>query len=362
MKLRLFFDCTEIIGWKGHYTGIQRVVAGLYEGLQSHNECHVTAFYISSGVAYSVQTDEVLCLQEKDIVLTAGSNWDRQDNLVFFESVKSVGAYYINLFYDLTPILIPHSFGPGLGESYKKWLDRTLAECSLGIAISNNTICDLNNYVTKNRAQRQPGYFTIRLADKIEPIPNQANLPSGLVENQFILCVGSVEFRKNHITLLNAYRTLLSQGYTPPKLVIVGHEGWMNLGIRHQIDNDPLLTGNVVMLSSTTDEELSALYSSCMFTVYASIYEGWGLPIAESLCYGKPCIAADNSSLVEISPDYVVTAKTMDPYDWATKIELLSSDNSYREALSSKIVENYRQTSWKDTAAELVAKLKINLS
>lgn len=355
LKLKILFDCTEIINWHGHYTGIQRVVAGFYNGLLSL-DCNVKPFYIKDNKAFELENKQPISITEGDVVITAGSNWDRPDNNVFFESLRNKGAYYINVFYDLTPIYLPHSFGPGLSEAYKAWLDKTIPTCSLGVSISQNTKLDLQNYAVCNDLS-QPEYITVRLADNIVHTDSGIKLPRSVVGKNFILCVGSVEFRKNHITLLNAYRVLRQKNLTIPILVIVGHEGWMNLNIKHQIDNDPQLKGNVVMLTSTTDEELHSLYSECMFTLYSSIYEGWGLPVAESCSYGKPCIAASNSSLVEIAPDLVIHAKTLDPYDWAEKIELLAFNSSYREALSEKIKSEYKQTSWKSSAAELISKL-----
>lgn len=362
MNRNIYFDCTEIVDWEGHHTGIQRVVAGLLEGLKSLDFLRVKPFYTVGCNAFLLTSNSKLTIEIDDIVITAGSNWDRPGSLQFFDTVSDVGACYVNLFYDLTPILLPHSFGHGLTKSYKTWLDRTISTCSIGVSISENTQKDLTFYAEDNNLSF-PDCFKIRLADEIVTKPTKSSSVFQSIKDKegYALCVGSVEFRKNHITLLNAYRILYGRGKVPPTLVIVGHEGWMNLDIRHQIETDPQLKNNIIMLSSTNDEQLQELYLGSMFTVYPSIYEGWGLPVAESLSYGKPCIASENSSLVEISPDYVLTARTLDPYDWADKIELMAFNHKFRECLSSDILSKYKQTSWQDTARQLISELETRI-
>lgn len=357
--MRILFDCSELIGWSGHHTGIQRVVAGLKKGLERIEKIEYIPFFIQNKKIISIYNDgSIIDVKKGDFVITAGSNWDRLDDLVALEKLKEKGAWYVNLFYDLTPIIIPHSFGKGLSELYKNWIDRTLSKCDIPFAISKNTAYDIIEYSSKHNIEIKD-IEVIRISDTIEnkKLPNNVDVQSSFGLSDFILCVGSVEFRKNHYTLLNAYRELVTTKRKVPTLVIVGHQGWMNLDIKYQIENDPVLMGNILLFESVDDFELDALYKNCLFTVYASTYEGWGLPIAESLNYGKPCIAANNTSLKEIAPELVIHAKTMDPYDWADKIHMLYSDVGLYNNIKENICQNYTATDWYDSAKEMVTKL-----
>ena len=91
------------------------------------------------------------------------------------------------------------------------------------------------------------------------------------------------------------------------------------------------------------------MYQNCLFTLYPSLYEGWGLPIAESLNFNKPCIASSNSSMKEISPlvDYC------DPFNikqWSEKIKSYVENPSLREKKCKEIKLTYNKTLWSDTA------------
>ena len=73
-------------------------------------------------------------------------------------------------------------------------------------------------------------------------------------------------------------------------------------------------------MPNVTDTELSDLYRGALFTVYPSFYEGWGLPVAESLAFGKFCLASTAPSLREVGKDWI---EYLDPHDeqiWAQKI------------------------------------------
>ena len=81
------------------------------------------------------------------------------------------------------------------------------------------------------------------------------------------------------------------------------------------------LKEKILVLKGINDEELSWLYRNCMFTAYPSLYEGWGLPVAESLRYGKFCIASKISSVPEIAPDLTKLIDPLDAMEWYNTIK-----------------------------------------
>lgn len=120
-----------------------------------------------------------------------------------------------------------------------------------------------------------------------------------LERHNYVLMVGTVEPRKNHIAVANVWNDLSKRfGDACPTLVIAGRVGWNAEGICQQLE---LMnrSGKILHLQSLEDNELGHLYHNCMFTLYASRYEGWGLPVTESLAFGKLCVCANNSSLTE---------------------------------------------------------------
>ena len=68
--------------------------------------------------------------------------------------------------------------------------------------------------------------------------------------------------------------------------------GWLVEDLMRQIVHADHLDGKLIVVEDPTDAELAALYQGCQFTVFPSLYEGWGLPVTESLAFGKPCLAS----------------------------------------------------------------------
>ncbi len=119
------------------------------------------------------------------------------------------------------------------------------------------------------------------------------------MNDDFILCVSTVEPRKNHLKLLEAWERLRAKESALPQLVLVGnaYSGFEDLA--EKVDRACEEDERVVWLKGVSDEELEALYARCRFTVFPSIAEGFGLPILESVWYGRPCLCADFGAMEE---------------------------------------------------------------
>ncbi len=119
----------------------------------------------------------------------------------------------------------------------------------------------------------------------------------------FALCVGTIEIRKNHHALLRAWGELAaSAARLMPRLVIAGRRGWKAAATLAELDAlSP--GGPVVFIEAPTDDELRWLYAACLFTVFPSFFEGWGLPVGESFWFGKPCAASNAPSIAPVARD-----------------------------------------------------------
>jgi glycosyltransferase involved in cell wall biosynthesis len=143
-----------------------------------------------------------------------------------------------------------------------------------------------------------------------------------------------------------------------PPLVIVGTRGWLTRDVLYQMQYDPLLKDKFIMLDNLGDDALLWLYEHCRFTVFPSTYEGWGLPVGESLAHGKVCITSRTSSLPEIAGpllDYI------SPYNTQEMLDAMMRwmDDKQLHKKETQIVREYRPTSWDDTyreVADFVAK------
>jgi glycosyltransferase involved in cell wall biosynthesis len=155
--------------------------------------------------------------------------------------------------------------------------------------------------------------------------------------------------------LLNAYRFLVENGFDLlPALVLVGREGWLNNNLAYQVENDPGLKGRVIILTNASDQILDYLYRNCMFTLYPSIYEGWGLPIAESMNYGKPCITSNTSSMKEVAPEFTRFAHPLKLNEWVEHIQELSANDKILADESKRIKIEYTQSTWESAASKVM--------
>jgi glycosyltransferase involved in cell wall biosynthesis len=175
------------------------------------------------------------------------------------------------------------------------------------------------------------------------------------IEDDFILFVGTIEPRKNLLTLLKAFEEILRSTSHSPQLVIAGKEGWLMDELsayikKSDIENRLRFTGYL------TDEELRALYSSCRVFVYPSLYEGFGLPPLEAMACGAPIIASRIPSIVEaVGPDAARLISPTDVQALAQSINEILSDENERRQLARTGQQRASTFTWEKTARATLA-------
>ena len=174
------------------------------------------------------------------------------------------------------------------------------------------------------------------------------------ISGPYILCVATLEPRKNHRALFDAYSVLKEKGF-PHKLVCVGATGWKTSGI---LSHNALKThaSDIVLLGQVGRWDLGSLYRHASVFVFPSIYEGFGLPPLEALGAGVPVIAAGNSSLPEVLGQAALyLSANPDGEEIAGAIIRLLGDEALRRDLAQKGRLQYQRFSWSKTAAETLA-------
>ena len=171
------------------------------------------------------------------------------------------------------------------------------------------------------------------------------------VEDDFILFVGTVEPRKNLITLVRAFDELIRTTELRPQLVVAGQKGWLTDDLyahveQSEIKNRILFTGYV------SDEDLASLYSSCTVSVYPSLYEGFGLPPLEAMACGAPVITSRIPVIMETASG---AARLIEPTNLqeltAALVELLTDPNA-REHYASVGQQRAAEFTWERTAEQ----------
>ncbi|MDX6403111.1 MAG: hypothetical protein QOH70_566 [Blastocatellia bacterium] len=169
------------------------------------------------------------------------------------------------------------------------------------------------------------------------------------VEDDFLLFVGTLEPRKNLITLLKAFEQIIAQGDRRPQLVIAGGEGWL-MEDMFDFVRKSAVSERLCFTGYLSDDELRALYSSCRVFIYPSVYEGFGLPPLEAMACGAPVIAGRIPSLQETLGSAARLVEPLDVDALARSIVELLEDENQRQLLAAGGPKHAAKFSWEQTA------------
>ena len=170
------------------------------------------------------------------------------------------------------------------------------------------------------------------------------------IEEHFILFVGTIEPRKNLITLVRAFAEIMRKTQLRPQLVIVGRSGWL-MEETFACIRDSGISDRLRFTGYISEEELCALYSSCITCVYPSLYEGFGLPPLEAMACGAPVIASNVASIRETVGGAASLIAPLDVQSLAQTIAELCGNENKRRSLSVAGLQRASEFSWERTAS-----------
>jgi alpha-1,3-rhamnosyl/mannosyltransferase len=166
----------------------------------------------------------------------------------------------------------------------------------------------------------------------------------------YYMTVGTIEPRKDHLTLLRA--TKLTRSELP--LVIVGAPGWNCSQVMAEIQRQSN-QGRVVFLGRVSDKKLRLLYGAAKLSVYPSLYEGFGSPVLEAMACGCPVLCSWSSSLPEVGGSAVSYFRRRDAVDLGAKIDELLGDERRLEVMRAAGLDRAAQFSYARTARQLLS-------
>jgi glycosyltransferase involved in cell wall biosynthesis len=175
----------------------------------------------------------------------------------------------------------------------------------------------------------------------------------GLSEG-YILYVGTIQPRKNLISLIEAYELLKCDRATVPKLVIAGRKGWMYDTIFSRI-SDLGLTEDIVFIGFVDDDELPFIYDGASVFIYVSLLEGFGRPPLEAMACGVPVITSNTTAIPEVVGEAGITVNPTDIKGIAAALQQILSDPVLAASLREAGKKRAALFSWETAARETLA-------
>ena len=388
----IFLDMTDLIVYvqtNASLSGIQRVVANLIEGVTAFVELyegeglnvvpvipeydnmkifsvnrHLVMAMIESlhrgedvqAAVRSVYDSRVLVTPKRgDIFTIAGAFWIYQ-HYDMIQRLREDGVKFVIFIHDLIQISHPQYVHKAATRVFRRALVDVL-KLANGVLTNSEFVADEVRGFMREHLNFEIPVKAVTLSTELAP-PGKgprawSDAVAEVLREPFVLSVSTIEVRKNHMYMVKIWERLIAEGVKNiPNLVFVGKIGWdIEQFVTYQNNSDGL-GGRLRVLNGVTDAELAELYRRSMFTMFPSFVEGFGLPVGESLAYGKPCISSNRASMPEVGGKF---ARYVDPEDvnegYALVRDLLSNPDELAN-WTEEVAAGYKPKTWRQFAIE----------
>lgn len=367
---RLFIDVTRSLQ-SGLHTGIQRVVRRLLDALRRAGPAQAFPAVFDGEHWYALShlpphaleavtapdtppARERIAFSAADTLLLADASW-YLDPWPAVDAALDAGARLCGMVHDLLPLHHPEWFRPGLQPRFARHLEQLARRASQLFVPSAAVRAQLEARLTPPARPRitvlaHGGNFfrpTPPLAGAMIAPPALQHLLTTDAP-PFYLALGTLEPRKNHHTILDAFDTLWQRG-CEQRLVLVGTPGWQVDALLARIATHPELGQRLFHLTGLDDAHLGLLYRHAQALLYLSLDEGFGLPVLEAAHLGCPVITSDIPVLRETGGDWPCY---IDPASPAALIAALLARTQPRPPAVPR-------RTWADVAGQLLLELEL---
>lgn len=326
--MKLFVDISNYVSTRAH-TGIQRVVREfLYHLLHEeklldykivyydveinkfiilhHSEVlsflKDTKYYIFQDTSKHISISDI---KDRDIFYDMDGAWGHSLKRTYlYKELKKQNVYIVNFIYDMVPVVKPEFAHENTVVNFITFIYAVYTYSDLVLFDSRSAEKDFLDVKKIIKSTHQISTRVVKLGSDIKSqLHKNTSKHRKLLQSKYILFVGTLEPRKNQALMLEVFEKL-EQTYSEVKLIFIGKEGWNNDAFVQKIRAHKLLNKKLFWLENVNDAELYQFYENAYLCTYLSEYEGFGLPIAESLAHGKITITSDNSSMYEVGKDF----------------------------------------------------------
>ncbi|WP_322042798.1 glycosyltransferase family 1 protein [Paraburkholderia sp. J67] len=357
----IFVDVSNTVR-TGARTGIQRVVRELACRFDAESVKLVT---YDKGHRHFVPVDLVddefqnpgsqpVAFRKGDVYFDIDASWGLSiSKWDLYRTMKTNGVRIVNMHYDAVPVLYPESSHEDTVIRYLEHFFAAVSFSDLFVCISD-AVRDDAMKIVREIGSRCPPMVTIPLGGDL-PVPTTVE-PTLDVETldylssaPYVLCVGTVEPRKNYAFFVDNLERIRELGVN---IVIVGKKGWERNDFVDRLTTISEAGDGIKWLSGIDDGTLQYLYEHCFAYATSSWYEGFGLPVLEALAKGCAVLSSDRGALVEAGQGLSVLFNPDDFDSFAIALEHLLRDRSWYDEVRSRAT-SVNLPAWDDAARVL---------
>ena len=298
-----------------------------------------------------------------DVLLLLDSSW-HSDFFKDVEALKKKGIPVISVIYDLIPLTHPQFCDENLVKVFQQWFDWISHTADGFMCISKATASDVTHFNSIQNAELKSSQWIdhFYLGYELDLASDNSLIHASLEEafsppRPTYLMVSTIEPRKNHAYLLDAFEKLWANGHDLA-LCIVGKIGWKVDDLIERIEQHPEYGQRLFMFNKLNDSELQICYQNARALIFPSFTEGFGLPLIEALSKNLPVLASDIPVFQEIGGGFVEHFNLSNPDDLMDKV--LEFEKLTDKEISEK-VNDWQWINWEQSARQLLDKTRSHL-
>lgn len=292
-----------------------------------------------------------------DILLLLDASWLVSDQ-PHFRAARRAGTRIGLVVYDLMPIIHSRFMLPKACRQFRRWMRRYVPQMDFFLAISQTVRDEFREWLKREFPARTfhpdlvswfPMGVQLDLADpQAETRPELRAVFEGPAPTYLKVC--TLDPRKNHSFVLDAFERVWERS-PETRLCFLGRPGWMADELLKRISQHPRLNKQLFWFRGATDAELTYSYRHATATISASLAEGYGLPIVESLQHGRPTMVSDIPVHREVGGDYCAW---FDPRDPQSLAQLVLTHLARGGHLARRPPHEFQPVTWEDATRVLL--------
>lgn len=319
---------------------------------------HVSLNYVDKSRAVE------LLPRPDDVLVLLDSSW-HADFFPVAERLKAQGIKIVSVIYDLIPMTHPQFCDEGLVRVFEQWFNWVCRTADGFIAISQTISEQVRSEVQwrlgRDVAEQRWFDFFHLGSDLDQADPRtvvRQEVRHMCRDRSLYLMVSTIEPRKNHAYLLDAFERLWAEG-SEVALCFVGKVGWKTEQLVARVREHPRLNRQLFMFNDLSDRELEYCYTHARSLVFSSYVEGFGLPLVEAMQRGLPAMASDIPVFREIGGEVMAYFGLAEPESLARLVRQFEATGQFpaKAPLSS-----WQWLSWQESTQQLVNRIQQHLA